>query len=158
LAVEVRYHLCIFLLQLAFPRIDNHSDEPDTGLDFYTVKSLYPILGSQLVFMCLPFFYFYLRDSNPRGRRDSQCSQPPLQLREEGTEATSLGTRPRLCLLVLMAVLYFLFSGMEMSFRSYISTFTVAIGNSRQTGSGRTDRPKKFKRIKKNGQNLFSIC
>jgi hypothetical protein len=103
------------------------------------VKSLYPILGSQLVLMCLPFFYFYLRDSNPRSL---QCDQPmPLQLREEKTtEAASLGTRPRLCLLILMAVLYFLFSGMEVSFRSYISTFTVAIGNSRQTGSGKTEQ------------------
>jgi hypothetical protein len=109
------------------------------------VKSLYPILGSQLVLMCLPFFYFYLRDSNPRSSRrsSSQCDQPrPLQLREEKTEAASLGTRPRLCLLILMAVLYFLFSGMEVSFRSYISTFTVAIGNSRQTGSGMTEQAK----------------
>jgi hypothetical protein len=129
-----------YLSTVPIYRTENHFKESDTGLDFYTVKSLYPILGSQLVLMCLPFFYFYLRDSNPRSL---QCDQPrPLQLREKKTEAASLGTRPRLCLLILMAVLYFLFSGMEVSFRSYISTFTVAIGNSRQTGSGKTEHAK----------------
>lgn len=114
----------------------------EAGLNFYTVKSLYPILGSQLVLVCLPFLYFYLKDS--AAQRSGRChrqSPPPeaVQLREEATEAAAglLGPRQRVGLLGLMACLYFLFSGMEMSFRSYISTFTVAVGHTRQTGSGR---------------------
>jgi hypothetical protein len=118
-------------------------DPAVSGSDFYTVQSLYPILGSQLVLICLPFLYFYLKDSAAQRRRagDGGCGyQPPppateaVQLVEE---ANRLGPRQRLGLLALIATLYFLFSGMEVSFRSYISTFTVAIGHSRQTGSGK---------------------
>jgi hypothetical protein len=114
--------------------------EEENSFQFFTVKSLYPILGSQLILMCLPFLYFYLKDS-PR-RSSSLCHEQPhavVELREvnsaEGGDHLQL--RQRVALLALMACLYFFFSGMEATFRSYISTFTVAVGNSRQTGSGR---------------------
>ncbi|XP_023330395.1 uncharacterized protein LOC111702846 [Eurytemora carolleeae] len=50
-------------------------------------------------------------------------------------EDDDLGLKERLVILAFMFCVYYCSAGLEISFRSYISTFTVSIGHSRQVGS-----------------------
>jgi fucose permease len=95
----------------------------------YGVKCLYSIIGAQLVVLFLPLLVFYILERQAENRLRQTSAE------QKTCEDDRLGLRPRLILLAFMFFVYFFSAGLEISFRSYISTFTVSLGHSRQDGS-----------------------
>lgn len=95
-----------------------------------TIKSLYPLLGLQTCLLFLPLIYFAIKE-----RRFEAENIKIIKEAKSSEESAALNSKQTTLVMVLMFLIYFCFAGLEGSFRNFISTYAVSIGNSRQVGS-----------------------
>ena len=80
----------------------------------WTIKALYPKVASYAVLISLGFLFYFIKDS----RKESQLSTEQDKAEKE-KDKNSMNRRLKLVTIGLVAVFFFLYGGMEVSFRCF---------------------------------------
>jgi len=109
------------------------------SVDIWTVKTLYPLIGVQLVLLVSPLLVFYVKERALEQKEKEKLEATAKAVEEVDStpkdEQDDFSSCKKVVLMALMFLMYNCIAGIEISFRSYISTFTVSMGYTRQDGT-----------------------
>ena len=110
------------------PAITNYSDRNETTYlqkelesSSWTIKTLYPIVGSYAIFTSFGFLFYFITDS----WETLENSTEPEKLKKKEIKEKDSSSRLKMITVGLVAVFFFLYTGMELAFATFISVFSV---------------------------------
>jgi len=102
-----------------------HGEEAFHGENsyFWSIKTLYPIIGF-IMFLAIPGYIYYFAQELKIEKKDAVAKAEKES--SENVEEENISRCKKYLLIILMAFFYFTFAGLEMSYRTFTSTFAVS--------------------------------
>jgi len=91
--------------------------------DFWTIKTLYPIIGFCMVLAIPGYIYYFVQELKIEKKNTNAKTD---NLSKDDEEDKNESSCKKYLLIVLMAVFYFNFAGLETSYRTFTSAFAVS--------------------------------
>lgn len=114
------------IVEEVFGENDVFQDEESyNGMDenFWSIKTLYPIIGLSMLIAIPVYIYFFVQELS---REKKEAMENDNTVNNDILEDRPISKCKKILLIMLMAVFYFTFAGLESSYRSFTTAFGVS--------------------------------